>query len=1430
MGKMNKPNDNNPSEILERKNTAQKVRSLFQSAPDVFVITDSNGKILTANNELEKLFGYSEDEIIGKNLCFLFPERFQARHELTIISCFKNSSSQTIGSNSELSGLRKNGSEFFVEVSLNHLTVNNEESVIAIIRDITEEKRSNDNLQLSEQRYQKLTDISPIGIFYTNAEGKTTYVNSKWCEISGLSFKDALGFGWINAVHPDDRMKLLDDWEKSVKTFSDSMIDYRFIRNDGSIAWVIGKAVPETNLSGKIIGYIGTIIDITERKQAEEELRREQILLRTLIDNLPDVIYIKDKSCKKVVANLADVRNMGFQKESDVLGKDDFDLFPKEIAEQFFKDDQSVIQSGVPMLNKEELLVDSGDNKKWLLTSKIPLFDEKGNISGLVGIGHDITEKKKVEEALKKNEHLLKESQKVAKLGHYSLDILTGIWKSSDVLNEIFGIDKNYQTDVEGWSKILHSSYRERMKAYLINDVIAKHQRFDSEYKIVRINDKQIRWVHGIGELEFDKNGNPILMIGTIQDITDRKKTEKELRESEERFRSLYENSTLGIYRTTPNGKILLANPALVKILGFDSFDDLAKVNLSKEGFETSNERIFFIEKIEKDGEVKGLETKWKKKDGTFVYINESARAVRDSNGKTIYYDGIIEDITVRKKAEAALRTSQNQLSNALEIAQLGPWEYDVLSDQFTFNDQFYKLFHTNVQQVGGYNMSSADYVHRFVYPDDIPLVGKEIKNSIETTDPDFSTQLEHRILYTDGEIGFITVRIFVVKDKRGRTIKTYGVNQDITERKLAENKIKQSEQDYRRLFENAHDAIFILNTEDEVILHVNERACKLYGFSKSEFIGMSLEKITKNLSAGKEKIEKILTDGFISSFETTQYTKQKKELVFEVNASLIDYKGKKAILSLNHNITERKAFEEELKRSEKKYRNIFNNSPIGIYRTTPDGKILDVNPAILEMLGYSSIEELKKINLEYEKSYGQSSSRPKFKELMEENGNVKGFESTWIRKDNSEVHVRENASVISDDLGNVLYYDGTVEDITERKKAEQEIIAAKEKAEEMNRLKSTFLANMSHELRTPLVGIVGCSEFLCTDLKDPELKEMAETIFNSSKRLSETLNLILDLSKIESDKIELTPEKFDLITASTEIVNSFKEFANRKGIYLKSEFESPKFIVNLDIRAVRSIISNLVNNAIKFTNTGGVTINLSSEKVNDKDFVVIKVIDTGVGISKENHNLIFEEFRQVSEGLDRNFQGSGLGLSITKKFVEKLHGTINIYSELSKGSTFTVKLPLSSDELISIESESKKEIKPLQFNYNPSILVVDDDENINKILKNYLPSEFDINSVENGYDALGLIRQKKFDVIFMDINLKKDLDGKQAAQEIRKIKDYEDTPIVACTAYAMEGDKEEFLSAGCSHYLSKPFSKEEILLLLDEILQLSAKTEKKCT
>ncbi len=383
-----------------------------------------------------------------------------------------------------------------------------------------------------------------------------------------------------------------------------------------------------------------------------------------------------------------------------------------------------------------------------------------------------------------------------------------------------------------------------------------------------------------------------------------------------------------------------------------------------------------------------------------------------------------------------------------------------------------------------------------------------------------------------------------------------------------------------------------------------------------------------------------------------------------------------------------------------------------------------------------------------------------------------------------------------------------------------RELKAALEKAEEMNKLKSNFLANMSHELRTPLIGILGFSEILKQDLKDSELIEMAENIYLSGIRLSETLNLILDLSKLESEKSELIFETVDLIKETTDILNLFSKTAEKQGLHLKSLFSHHSILIKMDGRAYRTILNNLINNALKFTTAGGILVDVSLKE----KFVEIQVKDTGIGIPHECLKIIFDEFRQVSEGLGRNFEGTGLGLNITKKLVDKFGGEISVESELGKGSTFIVKLPIKKvDEnsenknAIQIHEEGQKFEAP---KVKPHALIVDDDPLIYPILKRYLKDYLEIESAADGETAINLCKNKKIDLVFMDINLKQGFDGKQTTQELRKLTGYEHIPIVAITAYAMVGDKEEFLAAGCSHYVSKPFRREDFMNLLDEILK----------
>jgi PAS domain S-box-containing protein len=524
-------------------------------------------------------------------------------------------------------------------------------------------------------------------------------------------------------------------------------------------------------------------------------------------------------------------------------------------------------------------------------------------------------------------------------------------------------------------------------------------------------------------------------------------------------------------------------------------------------------------------------------------------------------------------------------------------------------------------------------------------------------------------------------------------------VFQDETEKRSQLKLIKENEFRLRSTLDNMMEGCQIIGF-DYRYLFLNKTAFIQSRITKEGIIGKIMMECypgienTEMFSVLRRCMEERISAVMVNEFSYSDNIKRHFQLRFEPVPE--------GVFILSEDITERKQTEDTLKESDERFRSLFENSTMGLYRTTPQGDILLANPTLIRMLGYDNIDELAQRNLE-QNGYELDYPRSKFQSEIEKSGGIIGLESKWTKKDGTTLDVNESAHAIRGADGNVLYYDGTVEDITKRKKAEEELIiankelvfqneekekravellAAKEKAEEMTRLKSNFLANMSHELRTPLIGINGFSDVLRQDIENPELKEMAEIIFNSGSRLSETLNLILDLSKLESGNMVFTYQQIDLVSEAEKIISLFKEAARKKGLYLKSSYNQPSIFINIDPRAFHSILNNLINNAIKYTNEGGIAVDISLKDI----FVEIKVIDCGIGIAKEYHEIIFDEFRQVSEGYSRNFEGTGLGLNITMKLVKKFGGEISVESEPGKGSTFIVKLPVTNAGEIAVE------------------------------------------------------------------------------------------------------------------------------------------------
>jgi signal transduction histidine kinase/CheY-like chemotaxis protein len=411
--------------------------------------------------------------------------------------------------------------------------------------------------------------------------------------------------------------------------------------------------------------------------------------------------------------------------------------------------------------------------------------------------------------------------------------------------------------------------------------------------------------------------------------------------------------------------------------------------------------------------------------------------------------------------------------------------------------------------------------------------------------------------------------------------------------------------------------------------------------------------------------------------------------------------------------------------------------------------------------------------------------------------------------------------SPIFDESGNITHFIAIEEDITKQKEMITELIEAKEKAEELNRVKSSFLANMSHELRTPLIAILGFSEILESELSsDPLLTEMVENIMKGGKRLLETVNLILNISRVESGKEEVSLHEIDIVPILKETYELFTPLAAVANLDYQLNTDTKKIICNIDDRLFRDIFNNLINNAIKFTESGSVKI--SVEATVQK--AIIKIIDTGIGIPLDKQAVIWEEFRQVSEGLSRSFEGTGLGLTLSKRIIELMKGIITVESKVGVGSVFTIKFLASDDFPMAEELKPEKELfikkddSKIDTTSLLSILYVEDDLINQNVVKLYLKNNFLVETAKDGKTALQLIKKKKFDIFLMDINLGGGMDGMEITKLIRKMPQYSETPIVAVTAYALESDKIKFLAGGCSHYLSKPFEKHQLLDLISTI------------
>ncbi len=541
---------------------------------------------------------------------------------------------------------------------------------------------------------------------------------------------------------------------------------------------------------------------------------------------------------------------------------------------------------------------------------------------------------------------------------------------------------------------------------------------------------------------------------------------------------------------------------------------------------------------------------------------------------------------------------------------------------------------------------------------------------------------------------------------------------------------------------------------------------------------------------------------------------KTKNELLKEVRELQQENDSLKA---LNTDVPRFNKAKSDLFVSEMRYRRLFESAKDGILILEAEtGKIVDVNPFLIDLLGFSYEEFIEKAIWEIGVFKDIFSNYDKFLELQKKKY-VRYHNLPLITKTGRKIHVEFVSNVYLSDNKNVIQCN--IRDISQRIAIETELIAAKEKAEESDRLKTAFLTNMSHEIRTPMNGILGFTELLREPgLTSDDQRDYIQIIQISGTRMLNTINNIVDVSKIESGLIKVDISETNINEKMKFIYKFFKPEVEFKGLQfsVKNSLTTNESFIKTDNEKVYGILTNLVKNAIKFTYDGSIEFGY----VKKGGYLEFFVKDTGVGIPENQKELIFERFRQGSENHNRGYEGSGLGLSIAKSYVEMLGGEIWLESEEAKGSTFYFTIPYidATNEKTEIVNTDTAEYKGVELK-KLKILIVEDDEISYSLLFRMLQKiSKEVLHAMTGVEAIEVCRDNPdLDLVLMDIRMPV-MDGNEATRKIREFN--KNVIIIAQTAYAFPGDKENAVEAGSNDYISKPIN----MSLLYELIKKHCK------
>jgi PAS domain S-box-containing protein len=1016
----------------------------------------------------------------------------------------------------------------------------------------------------------------------------------------------------------------------------------------------------------------------------------------------------------------------------------------------------------------------------------------------------------------------------------------------SDNIERLLGVTPAEAARFEWWLESVHPEDRDRV----ISTVTGEFARdgHSMEYRL-RHRDGTYRWVEDNTRVLRDAAGQPTEVVGVLMDITERKRLQDEVALRERQLNSFFRGATAGLVLLDKDLRYLQINGTLAEMNGVPVNQHIgrtirevvpqiaAAVEPIFQQVLTTGEPVLNVEVSGETPCQPGIQRHWM----------ESFFPISGADGSPDGVGSVVVEITDRKRAEEELLLKNAILAAQQEVSIDGILAVDSDGKVILFNRRFAKMWNIPPELLA----SKSD-----------ELLMRSVRSLLADADA-FSEKVrhlyDHRHETSRDEVALTDGRVFdrYSAPMFGSDERYYGrvwYFRDMTNRKRAEIALRQSEQRYRSLFDSMLNGFAYCKMlfddqgrpADFVYLAVNNAFERLTGLK--DVVGKRVTAVIPGIKEVSPELFEIY--GRVAS------TGKPEEFEFDfksMNAwlSISVYSTEKGnFVAVFDNITERKRVEIALHESESRYRSLVENIDFGIALIDSSYTIVTTNSAQARSFGKTADEfHGRKCFYEFEKRDAVCPHCPGRKAMA--TGQPTEVETMGVREDGSRFDVRVRVFPLFGSDGASRGFVELVQDITKLKESQKSLQQAKEAAEAANRAKSEFLANMSHEIRTPMTAILGFADLLDGEVMCcPECpkntpcqqretgREAVSTIQRNGKHLLAVINDILDLSKIEAEKFQIEPTCCSPVHLMAEVVSLMRPQAAAKHLTLKTELAHPlPETVLTDPLRLRQVLVNLVGNAIKFTDQGEVRFAVRLNTDNGRLGLCFDVSDTGIGMSEEQVDNLFQPFNQVDNSSTRKFGGTGLGLCISKRLAEALGGNIEVRSAPGKGSTFSVTIdpgPLdgmhmtqNAQEALLDRPRSATAATPDKIVLPGRILLAEDGlDNQRLIVMHLEKAGTHVTAVENGQLAVDAVLAaheagKPFDVILMDMQMPV-MDGYEATRQLRK-QGYT-APIVALTAHAMVEDCQKCLDVGCDNYLPKPFQRRALLEMVARYITVEKK------